>query len=134
MLEKTPEAIVKTIKNEKSTHELLTNGIILVTIHDDVTIDVEEMNLIRETNLKLSNGKKAIVYVDPGKYSYVTSDARKLTSSKEHSKYRKAQAFIVRNLAERIVGDFYIKVQKPSHPVKMFTNKEKALNWLQQFT
>jgi len=41
-----------------------------------------------------------------------------------------ADAFIVKNLAERLILNFYIKVHTKSTPVKSFTTTDSALEWL----
>ena len=44
-----------------------------------------------------------------------------------------AEAFLLTSLAQKILINFYIRFDKPLVPSKVFTNKEKAIEWLRQF-
>jgi hypothetical protein len=40
---------------------------------------------------------------------------------------------VIKILGQRILGNFYIKFQKPMIPTKIFNNHEDALEWLNLF-
>ena len=63
-----------------------------------------------------------------------TNEFRKLLASKEFTDYRMAVAFVTKNMAIKILGHFFINVNKPATPTKMFTNEADAFKWLQAFT
>lgn len=44
-----------------------------------------------------------------------------------------ASALIVDSAVIRVTANFYIHVNKPKNPTRMFTDKNKALVWLDQF-
>jgi len=41
-----------------------------------------------------------------------------------------AEAVVIKNLATRIMANFYYKVTKRNFPVKVFDTKQEAINWL----
>ncbi|MBD1395539.1 hypothetical protein H9Q13_00035 [Pontibacter sp. JH31] len=44
-----------------------------------------------------------------------------------------ASAILVSSPMIKMAANFYIKVNKPKNPTRMFTNREEAVEWLQQF-
>lgn len=53
-----------------------------------------------------------------------------LSSHAGFSKVRKAEAFVVESLANRLIAGFYIQFNRPKNPTRIFNNFENALNWL----
>lgn len=51
--------------------------------------------------------------------------------SYERTKLKKAEAFVVSNLANRIELEYYINKTKQIYPTKVFENEEDALDWLE---
>ncbi|MCC6600101.1 MAG: hypothetical protein IT223_05455 [Crocinitomicaceae bacterium] len=45
---------------------------------------------------------------------------------------RMAEAFVVDNLANKIIADFYIRFNRPDNPTRVFSDVKKALDWLEQ--
>lgn len=118
------------IKIDCATIKLIKKGIIENVIHDYVTLDYEQVAEIRSINQKLSDGVHYAVLVDSGLYTSITKEARELSASKEFSKTTLAKALLVRNMGHRLVGQIYIKMNKPHIKTKIFSNREKAIKWL----
>jgi hypothetical protein len=47
---------------------------------------------------------------------------------------RLCEAFVVSTLAKKVMVNFYIKVQKPANPAKVFTGFSQAWRWAKSFT
>lgn len=56
-----------------------------------------------------------------------------VVAKNEHNPYSKADAFVIHSLPQKILANFYTKMNNPERPTKFFKNKEEALNWLNQF-
>ena len=54
-------------------------------------------------------------------------------SQNEYNPYSKADAFVLNSNAQKILANFYIKINKPERPTKFFNNADEALIWLKQF-
>lgn len=65
----------------------------------------------------------------------VTTDVEmlKALSKNANNPYTKADAFVITSMATRILGNFYLKINKPERPTKLFNDKTDALQWLNQF-
>ena len=105
----------------------------LVTISpvEGATIDADEYREQFKAAQQLTNGVPAGVLIKTAPFLNVTKAAREESLKPEHLKYILAQAIVVENLANRIVGNFYIRFHQPTVPTKLFTNQEDALQWLQ---
>ncbi len=62
--------------------------------------------------------------------AHTTKEARELAADPEQAKHRGAVAICSNKLAYKLVGNFYIKINKPSTPTRFFVQKEEAIQWL----
>lgn len=44
-----------------------------------------------------------------------------------------AAALLVNSIYTELFGNFFLRITKPKIPTRLFTDKEEALKWLQQF-
>lgn len=51
----------------------------------------------------------------------------------KNNPYSKADAFVIKSMAQRILANFYIKIHKPERPTKFFSSKDDAILWLKQY-
>ncbi len=122
--------ISEDIIKESATVRIITHGIIENIINDYCTLERENVLEIKEVNKKLSNGQPYAVLVDSGMYTTISKEARELLASKEFAEITIAKALLVRSLGHRIMGQFYIKINKPFIPTKIFSDREEAILWL----
>lgn len=54
-------------------------------------------------------------------------------SQNEYNPYSKADAFVLNSIAQKILANFYTKINKPERPTKFFNNADEALIWLKQY-
>ncbi len=113
---------------------ILEENIILVKLdtsrHDQM--GAEEAIEIAETIEKICKGEKHCILTDTtGVVGQVEPLAREILSTHAgYSKVRKAEAFVVESLANRLIANFYIKFNRPKNPTKIFNNYDRALAWL----
>ena len=119
-------------KLKNATVRLLTENIIENYIHDNSSVEVEDVRAIKEVNLKLTEGKPYCILVDSGMVTTISSEARKLSASKEFAQKTIAKALLVHSVGHRLVGRFYIKINKPHIKTKIFSDREDAIDWLKE--
>ena len=122
--------ITKEIKTKNVTILLISAGIIENIIHNHASIEKEDVLEIKHVNKQLSGGLPYVVLIDSGTYTDITKEARELLASKEFGEKTIAKALFVRSLGHRIVAQFYIKINKPYINTKIFADREKAIEWL----
>jgi hypothetical protein len=62
-----------------------------------------------------------------------TSDSREFSASKEGLRFSLAEALVVKNLAQKLIVNFYLKFNNPSVPSKAFNTEDEAIKWLLSF-
>jgi hypothetical protein len=100
---------------------------------DNVTMDIPEQLENLEAIIKICNGQPTPFVITAGKNFIITKDARDNALSLEDQSPINANAIVVQNLAYRLIAEFFIKVQKPKMPYKIFTDQEIAFEWCKQF-
>jgi hypothetical protein len=102
--------------------------ILRIRILDGVTIDLKQAKLMTESMQRLAEEKRFPVLIDArASYSW-DKDAQEYVAN--HSDFRIATAVITNNPVSRLLTNTYVKIFKPSYPVKIFSEEEKAVNWL----
>lgn len=62
----------------------------------------------------------------------MSQECRQHFAGPEHAKTFSRAALIVTNPISKLIGNFFLGLNKPLKPTRLFTNKEVALRWLKQ--
>ncbi len=111
----------------------LDDGIIYNVYKPNLEIDFEVARLLVRDRLKVSEGKSRPLFIDISNLISVDLRARKYLSSEEGSRLVTAGAFYTTTPLSKFVGKLFIDVNQPAAPVQIFSNKSKAIEWLQQY-
>jgi len=110
------------------------NGIIYGIYGQNVVIDLELMQRIIKARLELSQGKRYPLFADARGVKYWTLEARKYASSPEGNKDDAAYAILINSNIIKTIVNWAIKFYPTKGaPQRIFTDKDKALQWLEQF-
>ena len=113
-----------------SSVHLRKDGIVQVNFGENIDIDLKEAVEIVDAIGELTEGKKAPILNIAGKSTSATSAAREYSATPFGLKYTLADAYVVTNLAQKILGNFYVGFNKPTVPTRIFDDVEKAVEWL----
>lgn len=97
----------------------------------EITID-HAKEIVKET-LRLCKGKKMPILGDMREAKYISFESRRYLSGNEAEKAAYALAMIANSPVSKVIGNFLIGINKPPYPVRLFTSKEKAIEWLKKF-
>ena len=122
------------IKTPKALLKKLDNNIIYLKYKTDENFDLEDAILVNNHIYNLAEGKYYSVLIDgKGVYGNITNEARMHYVNDIKTKdIRLAEAIVLDNLPARIFARFYMTVNKPNNPVKIFSNNEDAMNWINE--
>ncbi|MBL7882715.1 MAG: hypothetical protein JNL69_01495 [Bacteroidia bacterium] len=109
------------------------NGIGHQYFKDNTVLDIPEQLENLEVIKTVTEMKPTPFVISAGKNVIITKEARDNAISIEPLSPINASAIVVQNLAYRLIAEFFIKVQKPKMPYKIFTDKESAYEWCKQF-
>ncbi|MDG1477554.1 MAG: hypothetical protein P8Q14_10445 [Vicingaceae bacterium] len=120
------------IELNKLTIELLAPDLLLLTLKEGITIEKEDVLEVKKHNLAITKGNNYAIVFDSGHFTSVSKQARELMTSAEIENKRIASAFVINSLSQKILGNFYLKVNKPNVPTKLFSDKGKAIIWIKE--
>jgi hypothetical protein len=97
-----------------------------ITIEDSLG----ELNLYRTVFCK---GDRRPIIVNISNVKTVSKESRDIYASGKTAEVLSAAALIVSNPVSRIMGNFYMGINKTMMPVRMFATTEDAKKWLKNF-
>lgn len=108
------------------------NDILYVKPYENVFLDKVEMQSLLTTAVELTERNKYYAVIDTSNNIDSSKDARDYYANNELNCFRLADAFVVSSLPLRMVVNFFIKVNKPNIPTKMFNTKDSAFDWIHE--
>lgn len=109
------------------------DGIARTVVKGSVEIGLKEARENTEAINTLFCGKKFPLLVDARSIHYMTREARDHFSIKNRETVINCFAILVQSPLSRIIGNFFMSLNKPSVPARLFTDERDALQWLEKF-
>jgi len=111
------------------------NEIVVGELHGNVTtveLAIENIDA-QERICRAMNLEKTRVLVDMSSVYDISKDAREYFANERTASIQRATALIVKSKLSRAIGNFFLDVNKPLTPTKLFTDTGKAIEWLTTF-
>lgn len=83
---------------------------------------------------QLCGGKPSPVLVDMTELLSMDRDARQYFAGAETARVESAVAILIRSPLSRAIGNFFMGLNKPLFPTRLFTSEQDALAWLKSAT
>jgi hypothetical protein len=127
--------IIESVEDRASSIEFWDNDIIFIKLKDNIQVELEDaQKQYLFLKAKYNNINKHIILVETGLDTSISKEAREFASKPESNEMTAATAVIVKSLAHRIIINFIIKItHQQTMKMKMFDDKQKAINWLLSF-
>lgn len=77
-------------------------------------------------------GKNYPLLVDGRMIKTITKEARDILSSEDAMVNVTVCALVADSMVGTIIGNFFLRINKPALPIKLFTNMEEAKAWLRK--
>lgn len=123
---------LKEIFTSKCRTQLLEPNLLENKIRDGFTLNAEDVQELKKANIELTNDGHYAILVIFGHLTEVTKEARELIASKEFQRNTIAKALLVDNIGHRLVGNFYLSVNRPHIKTRLFTDRDLAIKWLKE--
>ena len=104
--------------------------LVRIEIFGDIILGGKEAKEITDHIGQLSGGKEIPVLMVADEITQFDGSARDFSASEEGTRYTKGDAFVVKNMAQRLLASFYLSFNKPKKPSKIFDSEEAAVTWL----
>jgi hypothetical protein len=111
-------------------YELRDDGVIVLRLVDDLMIDISKAKLMDATLHRMTLEKPRKIFVLNGKFTSADTEARVFLASVAKLKQIEKVAVTIHSLAQRLLANFFLKVNKPPFPIRFFTSAEQAEKWL----
>lgn len=107
------------------------DGIVQIVCSDH-EYTLEDIENTTKKHGELTKGGKCLLLVVTSHFTNVESKGREFMASHFASQYSIAEAFVIHSLGQKILANFYLKINKPKVPTKVFTNVFLAEEWLKE--
>ena len=109
------------------------DGIVEVLLGDDVCYEICDLKEINKASGELCSYKKHPFLFLAGQFTSISNEARTWGATEEATQLSKAEAYVLKSLAQKIIANFYLSFNKPPVPTKFFSSKMEAEKWLTGF-
>lgn len=120
------------IDTNKFSCRIIETGILENTFKGSNSIEASDMWELKTSNVKLIGNSIYTVLVQAEDLISFSLEARRVAASEEFKGNTIAKALLFRSLGQRIIANFYLKINKPAIKTKLFNNREKAIDWLRE--
>ena len=107
------------------------NGIAFIEFKKDTILDLQAITQTIEMTKNFLVEENEYILCDITNLKTVTTDARKYAAQQDY-KYIYARAIIVNSHFTKFLFTSFVKFYKPDRPFAFFTDKEKAVKWLNE--
>ena len=130
---------MKELKVETSTQKLYwdsDNDIVWGELFaDQVTEELAKENVDAQESVRDAVSKaKTRVLIDMTAVSEISKEARDYFANERPASIQRATALLIGSPVSRVIGNFFMGLNKPISPTRLFTDPQKAIQWLHTFS
>ena len=107
------------------------DGIVQLTWAQRVDIGLEDATAAIQALAEITGGRRSPLLVDLHDSGTVSRPAR--VELARRNDVVTAVALVVGTPLSRMVGNFFLSVNRPAYPIRLFADETSALAWLQSF-
>jgi hypothetical protein len=107
--------------------------ILFIEFKKNAVVELSHINEIINERAEIQEGQKVRTLVDIRNLWQADKDARSKAATPAMTDHNIALAILSNSLPTRIIGNFYMKFNKPNVPTKMFDSESEAIEWLRTF-
>jgi hypothetical protein len=125
--------ITKKQEFDASILTLRSDGILNIHMKPNKVLKQNDGEDIVKGLAEMGNGRKFLLLFTAGEDTSVSTEARYYASTPEANKFTIASAFVVKSVAQKLLGNAYVTFNKPVTPTRIFTDEADAIKWLNTF-
>jgi hypothetical protein len=112
---------------------LADDGIINQTVFPDTHFTLKDARDAIAAALKLSKGNPCLILVNLTGMRSITREAREYFGEVTSQKFS-AVGLLFKSPVTKVLGNFFLRFNKPKTPVRLFSSEAEALKWLKGFS
>lgn len=118
--------------NDKIKFRLSEDNILYTECYPNTTMTLEDGKESTRISAEMVSYEPLPLFCDLTNVVKMTQECRKHFAGEEHAKTFSKCALIVPTPMSRIIGNFFLGLNKPLKPTRLFTDKKAALAWLKE--
>jgi len=103
---------------------------VICYVYKNPIVDLETAKINVAMKYKISNNIPRLWYADMINVRSITKSARDYYASNDSEDLVIGAAVLASSAISKIIATFFLNFNKPKTPLKIFTSKEKAFEWL----
>lgn len=120
----------KSYENDVFVTWLDASGIVYTRVKTTKDIELKHAQENTEFLRILGNNEASPLLVDLREIGAISREARDHFSMKGRKGYATAIALLIKSPVSKVIGNFFLGLNKPEAPTKLFTKEEDAKKWL----
>ncbi len=130
---------MKQLEVETATQKLFwdsENEIVWGELFADLTTeDLARENIDAQESIRDGMNKEKIrVLIDMTEITEISKEARDYFANERTASIQRATALLIRSPVSRVIGNFFMGLNKPISPTRLFTDPQIAIEWLHTFS
>lgn len=113
--------------------EIQEGGYYQIVINETREFTIDDLKILVKGQKELGE-KKMPALVICAEQAATNIELLNTLSKNAFNPYSTADAFVLKSMAQKILANFYIKINKPERPTMFFNHKEEALAWIKEHT
>ena len=123
--------IIETVRLTHTKIELRDDGIIQFFYGDHIQYTMTEAKELEAVVEKITKGVTHKSLRIAGKFSNIDMEVMRYLSRGRGALFTLADSFVIHSMPQKLLANFYLKINKPVLPTKFFTEIAEADKWLQ---
>ncbi len=107
------------------------NGLKEIVVKKDIILQVEDVWESHQLSVEQLRVPRYYVLLEGEENSSVSQEAKRAVASEEYYKNVGALALCSDKTTENIMGNLFLKVNKPKVPTHFFNDRNQAIKWLE---
>jgi len=109
-------------------------GFILSKVHPGSEIGLNEAKGNTQAVIDISGGANYPIFVDIREIKSISKEARDHFSMRGRKPHVTAIAMLVKSPVSRIIGNFFLGLNRPTVPTRLFNQEKEAILWMKRNT
>jgi hypothetical protein len=109
------------------------DGIVRARLKPHLQIELADAEAAVHSIGQLAAGKRVPVLVDMSQLKAMNRDARVYFAGPQTAQVESAVALLITSPLGRAIGNFFLGINKPLFPTRLFTSETEAISWLSGF-
>jgi hypothetical protein len=123
----------KEVLNIRSGTIFLEDGILRVVVDTGGKLDLADARANIAAAAYLAGSRKVPVLVDMANIRTMSREARSYIGGEDAARFTSAVALLVGSPVSKVVGNFFLGLNRTPFPARLFTSESEAVSWLKGF-